>query len=127
MDEVELAELTDTELIRIRPFVAAHRVGGVGRTDSIEECFTGKAIVRVLVFERHAPLVAPIDVDLPPVDLGSGVVGKALVALACRAAAGERDREPVAWSRMEAFDDALGELRGDVVDDDELSEHWGEN
>src|SRR5690606_35960801 len=61
--------------------------------------------------------------DLPPVDLGAGVVGEALVAAPRRVASGDGEREAVVGTAVEGLDDPLGELAGDVVDHDELAEH----
>ena len=93
--EVEPAELADAQLVGVGALVAAHREGGVGRADPVEQRLAGQAVVRVGVVEGHAALVAPVDVDLPPVDLGAGLGGQPLVAGPGRAAAGQRDGEAV--------------------------------
>ena len=87
VDEVELAQLAQAELVRLGSLFAPHRIGGVGGADPVEQCLPDQAVVRPLVVERHTALVAPIEVDLPPVDLGVAVVGQPLVAVAGRVAA----------------------------------------
>src|SRR5207253_10939130 len=120
---VEAAELAEAELVRVRPLLAAHRVVGVDRADAFEQRLAAEAVVRRLVVERHAALVAPVDVDLPPVDLAAGVAGEALVAAPRRVAAGQAEREPVVRSTVVRLNDALGELPRHVVDDDEFAMH----
>jgi len=68
------------------------------------------------VIEGQAALVAPVDVDLPPVDLAAPVVGQALVGPPGRVASGRGEGEAVVWSAVERLDDALGEFAGHVVD-----------
>ena len=125
--EIELAELADPELVRIRPFLAPHRVRGVRRADTVEQRLAGQPVVRALVVGRNAAFVAPVHVDLPPVDLRARIVCQPLVAPPRRVAPGKRHRVAVIRTRVKALDDTFRELRGDVVDDDELSEHWREN
>ena len=96
VDEVELAELADAQLVRVGALLAAHREVGVGRADPIEQRLAAEPVVRRRVVEGDAALVAPVDVDLPPVDLGAAVAGQPLVAGASGVAAGQRQRERVA-------------------------------
>ena len=72
---------------------------------------------------RHAALVTPVHVDLPPIDLGRAVGGEALVAAPRRVAPGEREGEGLARPGVERLDDPLGELAGHVVHDNELTVH----
>jgi hypothetical protein len=121
VDDVEVAELTDPQLVGLGPLVAAHRVDGVGRADPLEQRLPAQSLVGVGGVGRHAALVAPVHVDLPPVDLLGADLGQALVAPARGGAPGEGQREVLAGAGVERFDDTLGELAGDVVDDEELS------
>ena len=59
------------------------RVGGVHAAHPLEQRRTHEALVGVLAVARHATFVAPVDVDVPPVDAVEGVLGEALVAASC--------------------------------------------
>src|SRR5690606_24662817 len=98
-----------------------HRVVRVDGADPLEQGLADEVVVRRGVVMGDAALVAPVHVDLPPVDLRAGVVGQALVAGPGRLTAGDGEREAVVRAAVERLDDPFGELSRDVVDDDELS------
>ena len=123
VDEIEPAQLPDAQLVGLGALVAAHRPRGVRGTDAIEQRLTGEPVVRVDVVERDAALVAPVDVDLPPVDGVGGDRGEPLVAAPCGAASREGQREPRGRSRGEGLDDVGGERVGHIVDDDDVADH----
>ena len=79
----------------------------------VEERLLREAIVRALVLGRHAALVAPPQRHLAPVRLE---LGRALVGLGDRVAAGEHDR--AAAGRL--LCEQLGDDRGWIVDDVEV-------
>src|SRR5690606_37042879 len=108
VDEVEAAQLTDAELVGVGSLLAAHREVGVHGAHPLEERLAPQAVVGVGVVERDAALVAPVDVDLPPVDLGAALVGEAFVAAAGGGAAGQRHGEVVVRARVERLDAPLG-------------------
>ena len=72
---------------------------------------------------RHATLVAPEDVDLPPVDLVGAVGGQALVAAPGGVTPGQGHAEALVGTAVEGLDHPLGEFRRDVVDDDQVALH----
>ena len=78
--DVETAELAEPQLVGVGPFLTPHGEGRVGRAHPVEQGLAGEPVVRRRVIERHAALVAPVDVDLPPVDLGAAHLGEVLVA-----------------------------------------------
>src|SRR5580700_4183965 len=94
-----------------------------GYRDETEEGIVGHFGVVAVVRERNAAFVAPEDVQLWPVDLffiRRG--GKDLVQRFGRAAARERDREPVLMSERrgddagDPFGDGVAEFVGVLVD-----------
>ncbi len=123
--DVEPAQLAQAQLVGVGPVLAPHGVVGVHRPDTLEQRLSHEPVVRIDVVEWQTALVAPVEVDLPPVDLGAGVVGEPLIAAARSVATGAREREGVVGPAVEGLDDAFGELAGDVVGDDQVSEHSG--
>jgi hypothetical protein len=123
VDDVELVELAHDELIGVGAVVAPHRVDGIGGTHLFEQGFSPEPFVGVGVIGRHAPLVAPVDVDLPPIDRLGSIVGQSLVAGARRFASGQRDRERVAGAPREGVHHCLAKRAGNVVDDSYLALH----
>ena len=121
VDDVEPADLGDALLIRVGALVASHGVDGVGRADPLEERFAHEPFVGVRVLGRDAPLVAPVDVDLPPVDLIGAVAGQAFVTPPGRVPARHGHAEGLVGSTVEGLDDSLRELGRDVVDDEQLA------
>src|SRR5215207_7537381 len=121
--DVDATELAEPQLVGVGTLVAPHGVVGVDRPHPLEQRLSHQPVVGALVVERDAALVAPVDVDLPPVDLVAGVVGQALVAAARRLAPGNGEREPVVGPAVERLDDPLGELAGHVVDHYQLTLH----
>ena len=123
MHEVEAAQLRHPLLVGVGALVAAHGVDGVGGADPLEQRLAPQQLVGVGVVGGHAALVAPVDVDLPPVDLVAAVGGQPLVAAAGGVAARQRDREPSPGRSWNASITRSANSPGDVVDDDQLAVH----
>src|SRR5581483_9797210 len=78
-------------------------------------------LVRISVIRRHTPLVAPVEIHLPPIDRLRRVGRQALVAGPGRVSSGQREGEEVLGPVPERFDDHLGKAAGNVLGHLELS------
>ncbi len=123
VDDVELADLAETQLVGIGPLVAVHGVDGVGGAHFLEQGLAPEELIGIGVVGRDAPLVGPVHVHGQPVDLVDALGGESLVTGPGRALPAQGETEQVVWPAPEGRDDPGRERSGHVVDHDQLSVH----